>query len=121
MAVGYFLRVGDKTTCGGQIISGDKIFTFHGSPAAREGDSVTCGKHAGHYQILGGVSYFTSQGRKIAGTLDSFSSCPCKAQLINSISDSYGKQDEPVRTRIMNVSEPKVERPLAQSNASQSL
>ncbi len=30
MAIGYFLLVGDKTTCGGQIITGDHTMTFNG-------------------------------------------------------------------------------------------
>lgn len=89
MAIGYFLRVGDKTTCGGQIITGDDTFKFYGSSATREGDRVTCGKHSGTYQILGGISYILGNNRRIAGTLDSFSSCPCKSKLINSIQDCY--------------------------------
>ncbi|MGG4673615.1 PAAR domain-containing protein [Providencia sp. Me1] len=51
-----FLRVGDKTTCGGQILTGDNTFIFYGASAAREGDMVTCGKHSGTYQIFGGIS-----------------------------------------------------------------
>ncbi|MEZ2863772.1 PAAR domain-containing protein [Proteus terrae] len=89
MATGYFLRVGDKTTCGGQIITGDDTFRFYGASAAREGDLATCGKHSGTYQILGGISYVLGNNRRIAGTIDSFSSCPCKAKLINSIQDCY--------------------------------
>lgn len=56
MAIGYFLRVGDKTTCGDQILTGDNTFIFHRRSAARQGDLVTCGKHSGTYNILGGVS-----------------------------------------------------------------
>ncbi|MCA6219933.1 PAAR domain-containing protein [Photorhabdus antumapuensis] len=33
MAIGYYLLVGDKTTCGGQIITGDHTMTFNGIPA----------------------------------------------------------------------------------------
>lgn len=99
MAIGYFLRVGDKTTCGGQILTGDNTFIFHGRSAARQGDLVTCGKHSGTYNILGGVSNVWGNGRMMAGTLDSFSSCPCKARLINSITDCYSKEDEPAKTR----------------------
>jgi uncharacterized Zn-binding protein involved in type VI secretion len=99
MAIGYFLRVGDKTTCGGQILTGDNTFIFHGRSAARQGDLVTCGKHSGTYNILGGVSNVWGNGRMMAGTLDSFSSCPCKARLINSITDCYSKDDEPAQAR----------------------
>ncbi|MDD9339991.1 MAG: DUF4225 domain-containing protein [Providencia heimbachae] len=100
MAMGYFLRVGDKTTCGGQILTGDNTFQFYGASAARQGDIVTCGKHSGTYNILGGISNVWGNGRMMAGILDSFSSCPCKARLINSIQDSYAKEDEPVQTRM---------------------
>ncbi|MEQ4912748.1 MULTISPECIES: PAAR domain-containing protein [Proteus] len=96
MAIGYFLRVGDKTTCGSQILTGDNTFIFHGRSAARQGVLVTCGKHSGTYNILGGVSNVWGNGRMMAGTLDSFSSCPCKARLINSITDCYSKEDEPM-------------------------
>ncbi|CAQ84759.1 MULTISPECIES: S-type pyocin domain-containing protein [Photorhabdus] len=95
MAIGYFLLVGDKTTCGGQIITGDHTMIFNGRATAREGDKVTCGKHPGTYMIVGGVSDMFDMGRKLAGTLDSVSTCPCKARFINSERDSYEKQDQP--------------------------
>ncbi|MFH6838472.1 DUF4225 domain-containing protein [Providencia sp. 2024EL-00732] len=115
MAIGYFLRVGDKTTCGGQILTGDNTFIFHGRSAARQGDLVTCGKHSGTYNILGGVSNVWGNGRMMAGTLDSFSSCPCKARLINSITDCYSKEDEPM-SRAYNpvASEPPTQQPISQ-------
>ncbi|KMW72158.1 killer protein of pyocin s3 [Photorhabdus luminescens subsp. luminescens] len=94
MAIGYFLLVGDKTTCGGQIITGDHTMTFNGRATAREGDKVTCGKHPGTYIIVGGVSDVFDMGRKLAGTLDSVSTCPCRARFINSEMDSYEKQDK---------------------------
>ena len=37
-----------------QILTGDNTFIFHGRSAARQGDLVTCGKHSGTYNILGG-------------------------------------------------------------------
>ncbi|MFD0706132.1 killer protein of pyocin s3 [Photorhabdus luminescens] len=95
MAIGYFLLVGDKTTCGGQIITGDHTMTFNGRATAREGDTVTCGKHPGTYMIVGGVSDVFDMGRKLAGTLDSVSTCPCRARFINSEMDSYEKQEQP--------------------------
>ncbi|MCE1914926.1 PAAR domain-containing protein, partial [Enterobacter hormaechei] len=86
---------GDKTTCGGQIITGDHTMTFNGRATAREGDKVTCGKHPGSYTIVGGVSDVFDMGRKLAGTLDSVSTCPCRARFINSEMDSYEKQEQP--------------------------
>ncbi len=29
MAIGYFLRVGDRTTCGGQILTGDNTMQWY--------------------------------------------------------------------------------------------
>lgn len=84
MAFGYIIRLGDKTTCGGQVLGGDADFTISGIPSARESDPVSCGVTGKTYQILGGVPSFTSDGLVVAGSLDSFSSCPCHARLIPS-------------------------------------
>ncbi|BBG58765.1 lipase family protein [Providencia rustigianii] len=89
MAQGFFLRVGDKTTCGGQILTGDQSMQWYGVAGAREGDLVSCGKHSGSYRILGGVNNMWLEDRKHAGSLESFSSCPCKARFIPSIPDNY--------------------------------
>lgn len=86
MATGYVLCLGDKTTCGGQIISGNPDRRAHSRPIARHGDAVTCGKHDGQYKIIGGISFMTdvegASRRAIAGTLDSVSSCPCRSRFI---------------------------------------
>ncbi|MEH4800364.1 PAAR domain-containing protein [Atlantibacter hermannii] len=74
MSVGYFLRVGDSTNCGGKILTGDPTFQWYGVSTAREGDMVTCGKHPGTYKILGGAADTFDDGRFLAGSLDSFSS-----------------------------------------------
>ncbi|MFV0575026.1 MAG: PAAR domain-containing protein [Vibrio sp.] len=88
MASGYFLVIGDKTTCHGQILTGDSNVLENGKATAREGDSVSCGKHSGTYKIMGGVSGAIADGRHIAGTLDSISSCPCQAKFIASMTDT---------------------------------
>jgi uncharacterized Zn-binding protein involved in type VI secretion len=93
MSVGYFLRVGDSTTCGGKILTGDPTFQWYGVSAAREGDMVNCGKHPGTYIILGGAADTFDGGQVLAGSLDSFSSCSCQAKFIPSIQDSYSKED----------------------------
>jgi len=92
MAIGYFLRLGDKTTWGGQILTGDQTFIWYGVAGAREGDRVSCGKHPGVYEIHGGVYDMWDEGRPLAGTLSSISDCPCRAQFIPSIADSYEKE-----------------------------
>lgn len=35
MMLGYIIRLGDKTTCGGQFLSGDAEFIINGMPSAR--------------------------------------------------------------------------------------
>ncbi|WP_248807485.1 PAAR domain-containing protein, partial [Pseudomonas sp. MWU13-2100] len=97
MVKGYFIREGDKTTCGGVVIDFDTRVIMYGVAHAREGDRVTCGKDGKTYEIRGGISYINSHGRLAAGTLDSFSSCPCRAGLIpSSTASTYEK-----RTRAM--------------------
>ncbi|WP_195918320.1 S-type pyocin domain-containing protein [Erwinia sorbitola] len=86
MATGYVLCLGDKTTCGGRIISGNPGRRAHSRPVARHGDIVTCGKHEGQYRITGGISFMTDvEGAEripVAGTLDSVSGCPCRSGFI---------------------------------------
>lgn len=84
MAKGYYLVQGDKTTCGGKILEGDPTNTIEGIPVTREQDSVTCGKHAGTYKIIGAIPQNLVNGRKYAGTLHSKSGCLCAATLIPS-------------------------------------
>lgn len=84
MATGYYLVLGDMTTCGGKILEGDPTNTLAGIPVSREQDKVTCGKHSGIFKIVGHIPYNEVNGRKYAGTLHSTSSCPCGARLIPS-------------------------------------
>jgi hypothetical protein len=91
-AEGYYLVQGDKTTCGGKITTGAEDHTLFDKPVAREQDSVTCGKHAGLFRIAGGIDNDTIHDRRMAGTLDSHSTCPCKAKFIPSMmDDTYEK------------------------------
>lgn len=92
MAEGNYLVQGDKTTCGGRITTGAEDHTLFDKSVAREQDSVTCGKHAGLYKIAGGIDNDIIHGRRMAGTLDSYSTCPCKARFIPSmLDDTYEK------------------------------
>ncbi|WP_244175835.1 PAAR domain-containing protein [Pseudomonas lactis] len=67
MSVGYFIGLGDKTTCGGEVLDGDKRVNIHGLFHACEGDRVTCGKDGQTYKIVGGISHINSHGRLMAG------------------------------------------------------
>lgn len=91
-AEGFYLVQGDKTTCGGKITTGAEDHTLFDKPVAREQDSVTCGQHAGLYKIAGGIDNDTIHDRRMAGTLDSSSTCPCRAKFIPSMmDDTYEK------------------------------
>ncbi|WP_320743803.1 PAAR domain-containing protein [Enterobacter mori] len=84
MAVkGYYLFRGDKTRCGGVITEGWTDHQHFDRDMACEGHKVTCGKHPGLYRICGGLED-DIHGKRIAGTLHSYSSCPCKSKFLNS-------------------------------------
>lgn len=93
MSDGYFIGQGDKTTCGGTVLDGDGRVNIFGLFHACEGDRVSCGYDGKIYRIRGGISYMESHGRLMAGTLDSFSECPCSARLIPSVLTArYGNE-----------------------------
>ncbi|MBP2155062.1 phospholipase effector Tle1 domain-containing protein [Erwinia rhapontici] len=100
MAKGYFLRVGDKTSCGGEVLSGHSTVFLRGAELPREGSLVSCGKNPGMtYSIISGPGKIRVGGMPLAGTLDSVSSCPCGATFISSIPDGYGKEPASVTQR----------------------
>lgn len=82
MAIGYVIRMGDKTSCGGQVLQGNPETIIDGMPMARQGDLVSCGVTGQTYSIVGGIQDFFDEGQVAAGSLDSFSSCPCQATLL---------------------------------------
>lgn len=92
MAIGNYLVVGDKTTCGGIIIEGCEDHCLFGKAISREGDKVTCGRFPGIFNIVGSIANDSVHGRQMAGTLDSYSSCPCRSEFIPSMmDDTYEK------------------------------
>jgi len=89
MATGFFLYHLDKTTCGGRILAGaeDETYEIGGieRQQVRAGDPVTCGKHPGRFRVCGGMGDTYEVGgelREWAGSLDSYSSCPCRATFL---------------------------------------
>ena len=84
MARGYFIGLDDKTTCGGKVLESDPGITWNGIQHALEGHLVSCGQDGKAYPICGGVDGFISNGRRVAGTLDSRSTtCDERFQLLN--------------------------------------
>ncbi len=98
MAIGHYLFRGDKTGCGGRIIEGCTDHQFFDKDMACEGHQVTCGKHAGRFRIVGGLENDDIHGKRIAGTLHSRSSCPCKSRFIPSIFDTYEFSTKPAKS-----------------------
>lgn len=96
-AEGFFLYHLDKTRCGGRILAGasDTDYEIGGiiRQQVRVGDPVTCGKHEGRFRVCGGMGDTYEVGgvlKEWAGSLDSFSSCPCRARFVPSVfSHSY--------------------------------
>lgn len=101
MAIGHYIRRGDRTTCGGVVLEGHPSFSMHGVPVARAGDTVTCGKDGQHYVIAGGFQHFMIGG-SVAGTLDSVSTCPCKARLIHSLPSATYQSERGSATTVKN-------------------
>lgn len=94
MATGYFIGLGDRTSCGGKVLEGETGMMFSSVPRAYEGHRVSCGNDGESYSISGGIDGFRINGKRAAGTLDSVSTCPCRAKLIPSnTSASYQGQE----------------------------
>lgn len=90
---GYFLYSGDKTKCGGRILSGASDDEYNGRQRVRERDPVSCGKHEGRFKVCGGMGDTYEVGgevREWAGSIESYSSCPCRSRFVPSMfTDTY--------------------------------
>ena len=100
MTTGFFLYHLDKTTCGGRILSGAPDDTYEIGGIEREqvrvGDPVTCGKHKGRFRVCGGMGdtyEVNGAPKEWAGSLDSYSSCPCRARFIPSVQTHTYERD----------------------------
>lgn len=60
------VRLGDKTSHGGQVISASDSFTVLGTPVALDGDSTFCPKCKGTFPITAGASERRHHGSKVA-------------------------------------------------------
>lgn len=125
MGYGFFLVIGDKTTCGGKIISGCIEHTIHGQPTACEGDQYICGVDKKLYQIVGGQPGYFIHDRRAAGTAHSVGMCPCKCRFIHSHSGmTYDYESmaintsKPVTNRIEPVTPHNVPKPLTMAPGS---
>ena len=57
MSEGFFIGLGDKTSCGGEVLDGDPRINLYGLLHACEGDRVTCGINGKTYRIVGVISH----------------------------------------------------------------
>jgi uncharacterized Zn-binding protein involved in type VI secretion len=71
------IRLGDKTTHGGEVTSAATDFTVLGKPVAVEGDSTYCPKCKGHFPIQPGASTRKHHGKQVAYDQD-FTACGAK-------------------------------------------
>jgi uncharacterized Zn-binding protein involved in type VI secretion len=76
------IRLGDKTTHGGDVTSAATDFTVLGKPVAVEGDSTYCPKCKGHFPIQPSGSSRKHHGKQVAYDQDLTA---CGAKLISSI------------------------------------
>lgn len=85
MATGFWVVQGDKTTCGGSVLTGHpkgKKIGPNQNRQATVGCQVSCGKHPGKYSVAGGYPGEYIHGQLAASTIYSRSTCPCKAFFI---------------------------------------
>jgi uncharacterized Zn-binding protein involved in type VI secretion len=76
------IRLGDKTTHGGEVISAAEDFTVLGKRVAVEGDSTYCPKCKGNFPIQPSGSTRRHRGKQVAYDHDLTT---CGAKLISSI------------------------------------
>lgn len=85
MSTGFWVVKGDKTTCGGSVLTGHPKGKQIGPNLNRQatvGCQVSCGKHPGIYSVAVGYPGEYIHGQLAASTLYSRSTCPCKSFFI---------------------------------------
>ncbi|MCG0454784.1 PAAR domain-containing protein [Enterobacter cloacae complex sp. ECC445] len=101
MAIGFWVVKGDKTTCGGSVLTGHPKGKQIGPNLNRQatvGCQVSCGKHPGIFSVVGGYPGEYIHGQLAASTIYSRSTCPCKAFFIATHTFmKHGPYQEPVR------------------------
>ena len=101
MATGFWVVQGDKTTCGGSVLTGHpkgKKIGPNQNRQATVGCQVSCGKHPGKYSVAGGYPGEVIHGQLAASTIYSRSTCPCKAFFIPTHTFmSHGPYQAPVK------------------------
>lgn len=119
MANGFWVVQGDKTTCGGSVLSGHpqgKLIGPNRNRQATVGCKVSCGKHPGSYSVGGGYPGEVIHGQLAASTIYSRSTCPCKAFFIPTHTFmSHGPYQPAVRATTVPVAEKAISEPLQET------
>ena len=109
MATGFWIVKGDKTTCGGSVLTGHPKGRQIGPNLNRQatvGCQVSCGQHPGVYSVAGGYAGDIVHGQLAASTLYSRSTCPCKAFFIPTHTFmSHGPYQEPESASVSSAPE----------------
>lgn len=87
-----FIRVGDKTTHGGTVMSGDVTFIVDNKPVARVGDLVMCPQCKGTFPIVSGAMTVFS-GKPVA-LKDDLTACGAKLIPTQFLSGWGGASDD---------------------------
>lgn len=107
MAIGFWVVKGDKTTCGGSVLTGHPKGKQIGPNLNRQatvGCQVSCGKHPGIYSVAGGYPGEYIHGQLAASTIYSRSTCPCKAFFIATHTFmKHGPYQEPLKATSASV------------------
>jgi uncharacterized Zn-binding protein involved in type VI secretion len=83
------IRMGDRTSHGGTVISGDFTWEIYGKPVARAGDMTVCPKCKGKFPINEGAGDLTGFGQAVAREGDKTA---CGATLIATQSSASWNQ-----------------------------
>lgn len=83
-----FVRMGDKTTHGGTVISADFSFTMDGKAVARVGDLTVCPRCKGIFPITDGLQGAVSMGQAMAVHM---AATACGARVIASFVTAVGE------------------------------
>lgn len=116
MSIGFWVVKGDKTTCGGSVLTGHPKGKQIGPNLNRQatvGCQVSCGKHPGIYSVAGGYPGEYIHGQLAASTIYSRSTCPCKSFFIATHTFmKHGPYQAPVKATSASVETKAVSEPV---------
>lgn len=97
-----FVRLGDRTTHGGTVISADFSFTMDGKAVARVGDLTVCPRCKGIFPINDGLNNTISMGQAMAVHM---AGTACGAKVVASFATAVGEDTNGAAEPIPSVTE----------------